>query len=145
MWNDTETRCQWAMQTCWQFSELGVRQSHSVSRFLFSSLGVRVVLCLVVGGCHCLLLLLLLLLLYRLGHTELQVDHLPLLSGLASWLGLEDRGVGAAGSPHRHTHVLAVTSQGRADLGQDLLLGGALQQQQSVRRSVTSYHHITPS
>ena len=53
--------------------------SHSVS---FSSLGVRVVLLLlVVGGCHCLLLLLLLwLLLYRLGHTQLEVDHLSLLA-----------------------------------------------------------------
>ena len=72
------------------------------------------------------MLLLLLLLLYRLGHTELEVDHLSLTNSSLAWLGLEDGGVGPAGSPHRHTHVLTMASQGRADLRQDLLLGGAL-------------------
>ena len=66
-------------EQCKLFGSFQSWECHSVS---FSSLGVRVVLLLVVGGCHCLLLLLLLLLLYRLGHTELQVDHLPLLSSL---------------------------------------------------------------
>ena len=64
------------------------------------------------------------MLLDRLGHTQLQVDHLSLLAPLGP--GLEDGGVGPAGGPHRHRHVLAVPSQGRADLREDLLLGGAL-------------------
>ena len=35
MWNDTATGCQWAMQTCWQFSELAVTDCSF--QFVFSS------------------------------------------------------------------------------------------------------------
>ena len=76
------------------------------------------------GGRHCLL--------HGLGHTQLEVHHLPLLPpGLALALldhggGLEDGGVGPGRGPHRHRHVLTVPGESRADLGEDLLLGGAL-------------------